>query len=190
MNGENTLLKRETYNKNRRDQGEHLRVIAHEGEVVVGLKREGCGVEKNASEARGTGGGGRRGARQSRAEGARARESGAWRSGGREAAEPRERPHTQHRRWDCGNCIGGEEVAATLKPYVSYDMGSFFYVWLQIKAVSETNTLLKNVGTKRRPQAVNDSEHRINRAVAEYALLGGGRFSRFIGRTLRGEISF
>ena len=51
MNEENTLLKRETY-KNRRDQREHLRVIAHEGEVVVGLI-------KNASEARGTGGGGR-----------------------------------------------------------------------------------------------------------------------------------
>ena len=30
-------------------------------------------------------------------------------------------------------------------------------------------------------------EHRINRAVAEYALLGGGRFSRSVGRTLRGE---
>ena len=51
----------------------------------------------------------------------------------RRAAEPRERPHTQHRRWDCGNCIGGEEVAATLKPPVSYDMGSFFYVWLRYK---------------------------------------------------------
>ena len=41
----------------KRDQ----KVIAHEGEVVVGLKerrlwswkREGCGVDKNASEARG-----------------------------------------------------------------------------------------------------------------------------------------
>ena len=66
----------------------------------------------DASEARGTGGGGRRGARQSRAEGARARESGAWRSGGREAAEP---PTHSIADGTALRNIVGEEVAATFE---------------------------------------------------------------------------
>ena len=53
---------------------------------------------------------GRRGARQSRAEGARARESGAWRSGGREAAEP---PTHSIADGTALRNIVGEEVAAT-----------------------------------------------------------------------------
>ena len=35
-------------------------------------------------------------------------------------------------------------------------------------------------------QAVNVESTAAKRAVAEYALLGGGRFSRSVGRTLRG----
>lgn len=31
----------------------------------------------------------------------------------RGAERRQSRPHTQHRRWDCGNCIVGKEVAAT-----------------------------------------------------------------------------
>ena len=100
----NTIYKRETYEV-------HHRVIAHEGEVVVGVKemvvglRERfVGLKKNASEARGTGGGGRRGARQSRA--------GA---------------HTPSIADGTAEMHLGEEVAATLKTSVSYDMGSFFF---------------------------------------------------------------
>ena len=52
MNGENTLLKRETI-QNRSEGTEHLRVIAHEGEVVVGLikkmhQRRGVQAEAGA----------------------------------------------------------------------------------------------------------------------------------------------
>ena len=35
------------------------------------------------------------------------------RAHGRVARRGGRAAHTQHRRWDCGNCIGGEEVAAT-----------------------------------------------------------------------------
>ena len=62
--------------------------------------------------ARGETQGGRRGARQSRAEGARARESGAWRSGGREAAEP---PTHSIADGTALRYIVGEEVAATFR---------------------------------------------------------------------------
>ena len=57
--------------------------------MVVGLKREGCGVEKNASEARGTGGGGRRGASAAEGRGRAARRA---QGRGREAAEPPTHP--------------------------------------------------------------------------------------------------
>ena len=36
-------------------------------------------------------------------------------------------------------------------------------------------------------QAVNVESTAAKRTVAEYALLGGGRYSRSVGRTLRGE---
>ena len=84
---------------------EHLRVIAHEGEVVVGLIKKcirGAGYRRRRAQ-RGKRG---RGARQSRAERAAA-------------------PTPQHRRWDCGNCIGGEEVAATLRDS-GISLGLFF----------------------------------------------------------------
>ena len=107
--------------------------------------------------------GARRGARQSRAEGARARESGAWRSGGREAGEPPTHPASP---MGLRNCIGGEEVAATFRdtedfspralclcryaPPAPYSPFFFFAcLYLSVK---------KNVGTKRRPQDVRFTE--------------------------------
>ena len=50
-------IERETNNKTDVKGTEHLRVIAHEGEVVVGLRERELWVDKNASEARGMAGG-------------------------------------------------------------------------------------------------------------------------------------
>ena len=58
----------------------------------------------------------------------------------RGAAEPRERPHPSIADGTAEMHLG-EEVAATFKSLVSYDMESFFCVWLQMKAVSATNTI-------------------------------------------------
>ena len=127
---------------------EHLRVIAHEGEVVVGLIKmhQRCGVQAEA----GAEGRGRAARRAAERHGA----------GERSMAERRERggraAHTQHRRWDCGNGIGGEEVAATFRapedfspralclcryaPPATYSPFFFFAcLYLSVK---------KNVGTK------------------------------------------
>ena len=80
----------------------------------------------------GTGGGGRRGASAAEPRGGR---KGA---GERSMAERRERggraAHTPSIADGTAlRNIVGEEVAATLKTSVSYDMGSFFYVWLRYK---------------------------------------------------------
>ena len=68
---------------------------------------------------------------QARQRGAAEPRGGRKGAGERSMAERRERggraAHTQHRRWDCGNCIVGEEVAATLRaPGIC--LGLFFYV--------------------------------------------------------------
>jgi len=87
--------------------------------------RGGRWVEKNASEARG----GRRCARLRRAgEGAGAGERAERAEAGDSGAERGEgSSERQHRRWDCGNCIGGEEVAATLRDS-GISLGLFSYV--------------------------------------------------------------
>ena len=45
------------------------------------------------------------------------------------------RAERQHRRWDCGNCIGGEEVAATLRASEIRLRGSFRVVSLTLSTL-------------------------------------------------------
>ena len=117
----------------------------------------------DASEARGTGGGGRRGA-QGR---------------GREAAEP---PTHTASPMGLRNCIGGEEVAATFRDtedfspralclcrYAPPDTYSPFFFLPAFICPSK-----KNVGTKRRPQDVRFTE----------LLIGGKKKNRSVVRKI------
>ena len=123
--------------------------------MVVGLRKciRGAGYRRRRAQ---------RGAAEPRGGRGRGRESGAWRSGGREAGEPPTHPASPM----VLHCVVGEEVAATFRDtedfspralclcrYAPPDTYSpfFFFACLYL-------SVKKNVGTKRRPQDVRFTE--------------------------------
>ena len=80
--------------QNRSEGTEHHRVIAHEGEVVVGLRERVVGLKKMHQ---------RRGVQAEAGAEGRGRAARRGHGGGMARERGGRAAHTQHRRWDCGN---------------------------------------------------------------------------------------